>query len=56
MMDETSEANMLPLDGHLVVISTTVQSSEDPKKINQQTQGPCDMMSTVWQFSQKNNT
>jgi len=53
MMDETSEANMLPLDGHLVVINTTVQSPENPNKINQQTQGPCDMMSTGWQFPQK---
>lgn len=52
-MDETSEANMLPLDGHLVVINTTVQSPENPNKINQQTQGPCDMMSTGWQFPQK---
>ena len=50
MMDETSEDNMLPLDDHLVVINTTVQSPENPNKINQQTQGPCDMMSTGWQF------
>lgn len=32
MMDETSEDNMLPLDDHLVVINTTVQSPENPDR------------------------